>query len=275
MICFPNAKINLGLQVTGKRKDGYHDIETVFYPLNLADILEFIPVPEIPGRYTFINTGEKVDVEPSGNLCIKAWNELSKIRKLPGISIHLHKIIPSGAGFGGGSADAAFVLMAVNDLFDLQIPVAELEVIAGRIGSDCPFFIRNKPLFATGRGNVFESAHIDLSGRKIIVVHPGIPISSKWAYNQIKPSKIADSVKDIIKTDPVKWQGKLCNDFEPAVFRKYPVIERVKDRLLATGAFYASMTGSGSAVFGLYDHEPDTGEMRKFYPNMFVWSGTM
>lgn len=275
MIYFSNAKINIGLQVTGKRPDGYHNIETVFYPVDLSDILEITPLPGDPNHYTFLNTGNRIDAKPSDNLCIRAWEELSKIRSLPAVSIHLHKVIPSGAGFGGGSSNAAYLLRALNDMFELEIDIHELEVLAGRLGSDCPFFIHNKPLFAKGRGDVFEPVNIDLSGTRILIVHPGIPVSSAWAYAGIKISPQRKSLKKIIDSDPGDWQDKIVNDFEERVFEVYPAIRLIKEKMLARGAFYSSMTGSGSAVYGLFENEPDTAWFKKEYPEMFVWDGVL
>jgi 4-diphosphocytidyl-2-C-methyl-D-erythritol kinase len=274
MISFSNAKINLGLLVKSKREDGYHNIETVFYPVPLTDIIEVTP---LPGGETCMleNSGLKIDGEPAGNLCVRAWNEINRIRPLPGTSIHLHKVIPAGAGFGGGSSNAAFVLMALNTLFDLQLTTTELENLAGRIGSDCPFFIHNKPLFATGRGDIFGPAGIDLSGTRIAIVFPGINISSRWAYENIKIKRQSDSLKDILMTDPSSWQNRLLNDFEPAVFDAYPVIRDIKDKLMSLGAFYASMTGSGSAVYGLFNERVDSRQIKKKFQGMFSWDGCL
>jgi 4-diphosphocytidyl-2-C-methyl-D-erythritol kinase len=275
MISFPNAKINLGLHVTGKRQDGYHNIETVFYPLGLSDILEVTPSSDARGHYTFLNTGTIIEGEPSDNLCIRAWNELNKIRPLPGVSIHLHKIIPSGAGLGGGSSNAVYVLRALNDLFQLGLQASELELIAGGIGSDCPFFMHNKPLFATGRGEIFEPAEIDLKGLRIVIVHAGIHIDTARAYREIALSEHAASLKDLIYTDPYRWQGKVVNDFEQVVFSGYPEIRYLKEQLLASGAFYSSMTGSGSAVYGLFDYEADIKTIKRKFPGLFLWDGLL
>jgi 4-diphosphocytidyl-2-C-methyl-D-erythritol kinase len=232
-------------------------------------------LPDTLEPYRFENTGKKIDVEPSANLCILAWEEINKIRPLPRTSIHLHKVIPSGAGLGGGSSNAAFVLKAVNDLFQLNLATDDLSAIAGRIGSDCPFFLHNKPLFATGRGNIFEPAGIDLSGTHIIIVHPGINVSSAWAYKNIMIRKHSGSLKDIVKTDPVEWQSRLLNDFEPVIFDAYPAIRRIRDKMLSLGAFYASMTGSGSAVYGLFDHKIQSGVIKEEFPELFSWEGLL
>jgi 4-diphosphocytidyl-2-C-methyl-D-erythritol kinase len=253
MIYFPNAKINLGLHVTAKRQDGYHNIETVFYPVGLSDILEIVAEPKGLKQNKIINTGNNLNIDPSENLCLRAWNELNKIMPLPGVEVHLHKIIPSGAGLGGGSSNAAFVLKALNELFALNLSKPELSSIAGRIGSDCPFFIHGTPLYARERGDVFEPAGVDLSGKTILIAHPGINISTAWAYSKIKPARHRVSLKDSVIRDPSCWQDNLINDFEPPVFNAFPVIRIIKEKIIASGAFFASMTGSGSAVYGLYD----------------------
>ncbi len=276
MIYFPNAKINLGLRITEKRQDGFHNIETVFHPVGLSDILEVIPLPEDSlKKNNLINTGNQIDVDPEDNLCMKAWHVLNEKHSLPFVSIHLHKVIPFGAGLGGGSSNAAFVLMALNDLFKLNLPAIELESLAARIGSDCSFFINNKPLFAMERGDVFEPVAIDLSGVHIIIIHPGILVSSGWAYSRMKAKKHDECLKEIIETDPAKWQGRVINDFEEEVFKVYPLIRKIKESLLDSGAFYASMTGSGSAVFGLYDKKIDTPDIKEKFPEMFFWEGVL
>jgi 4-diphosphocytidyl-2-C-methyl-D-erythritol kinase len=275
MICFPNAKINLGLQVKKKRSDGYHDIETIFYPLGLSDILEVTPAAGIKGGFDYSNTGIEIDTEPVDNLCIRAWREITGKYDLPGIAIHLHKVIPPGAGLGGGSSDAAHMLKALNELFSLGIPLSDLETMAGRIGSDCPFFLHNRPVCAKGRGEILEPVELDLSGLYILVVHPGISVSTGRAYAGIKPGSHSESLAGIVGVNPREWQGRLINDFEPLVFNEYPVIREIKDRMLSLGAIYGSMTGSGSAVYGLFDFEPEAGHMSKAFPGMFIWKGKL
>ncbi len=276
MIYFPNAKINIGLQVTGKRKDGYHDIETVFYPVYLTDILEVIPLSNNDrGEDCFVNTGDQVDTDPSDNLCVRAWHELSKIMSIPKVKIHLHKIIPSGAGLGGGSSNAAFVLMALNDLFNLNIPVSRLAEVAGRIGSDCPFFLYNKPVLAVGRGNVFKEVKVDLAGIHIIIVSPRININTALAYKEVNIHEHAESLEDVIKKDPVNWQDEIVNDFEHVIFEKYPEICHIKKKMLSAGAFYSSMTGSGSAVYGLYKEKVDLKPLKDEFPGLFIWEGIL
>jgi 4-diphosphocytidyl-2-C-methyl-D-erythritol kinase len=276
MICFPNAKINIGLHVTGKRDDGYHNIETLFYPVQLTDILEIIPLSgKDSDRVRLINSGIKIDIDASDNLCIRAWRELHHVRPLPPVEIHLHKIIPHGAGLGGGSSNAASVLMTLNELFDLNIANSELALMAGRIGSDCPFFIYNKPVFAKGRGDILEPAGIDLSGYRIVIVHPGKGINTAWAYSMIKITNRTGSLMDLLQTDPLTWQGRVINDFETAVFDAFPMVNDIRQKLIGSGAFYASLTGSGSAVYGLFDGNTDIGDLKGQFQGMFVWEGIL
>jgi 4-diphosphocytidyl-2-C-methyl-D-erythritol kinase len=275
MIYFPNAKINIGLHVTEKRKDGYHNIETLFYPIKLTDILEVLPASGVKSVNTLENTGLGLDVLPADNLCLRAWDELNKVMPLPNVHIHLHKIIPSGAGLGGGSSDAAFVLKALNEIFGLGLTAFELASVAGRIGSDCPFFIHNTPLFARGRGDVFEPVETDLSGIHVLVIHPGISINTTWAYSRVPVSGHDESIREIIHAHPSTWQDRMTNDFEQGVFNAYPLVRKIKEKLLAEGAFYASMTGSGSAVFGFFEQETETEKIEKEFPGIYAWKGIL
>jgi len=251
MICFPNAKINLGLHILSKRPDGYHNIETVFYPINLCDALEIVPAED--EKATFTQTGIPVAGEPENNLVVKACNLLKKDFDLPEISIYLRKQIPIGAGLGGGSSDAAFMIKLLNDFAGLKLSVEQMEEYAGRIGADCPFFIQNKPVFAEGTGNIFSSVNVSLQDYHFIIVKPEISVSTKDAYAQVKPQQPAISLKEIIRLPVNEWKNHLVNDFEPGVFAQYPEIGEIKQRLYAEGALYASMSGSGSAVFGIFD----------------------
>ncbi len=251
MITFPNCKINLGLNIINKRKDNYHDIETVFYPLNFTDVLEIIP-----------SQSNKVEFTVSGlplpnsedNLCLKAYQLLKKkFPALPFIKMHLHKAIPMGAGLGGGSADAAFTLKLLNDKFTLNLTDAQLQDYALQLGSDCPFFIINKSCFASGRGERLELINIDLSSFKAVLVNPSIQIDTSLAYSETIPNKPVKSIKEIM-LQPVKtWKLELINDFEISVFKKYPEIKKISQTLYEQGAVYASLSGSGSTVYGLFN----------------------
>lgn len=259
MILFPNCKINLGLHILRKREDGYHDLETVFYPLPLKDALEVVRHPAPLTDIEYSGSGLTVHGDLANNICIKAYHLLKKdFPELPAIKLHLHKTIPMGAGLGGGSADGAFTLILLNKKFNLGISEAELIRYALQLGSDCPFFIRNKPSFATGRGEVLEDCPIDLSAYKFAVINPGIHVNTGWAFSRIKPSDQKPSLKEIVQLPPLQWKDGLTNDFELPVSQHHPEIAAIKEALYAQGAVYASMTGSGSTVFGLFpkDAEP-------------------
>jgi len=254
MVSFPNCKINLGLNVVNKRNDGYHDIETVFFPIHLKDALEVIEKE----KFKFSTSGSPIEGEPEKNLCIKAFNLLKNdFPQLPTVHMHLHKAIPIGAGLGGGSADGAFTLKLLNKKFDLSLPEKQLINYSLQLGSDCPFFILNKPCFATGRGEILEKTELDLSEYKFLIVHPQIHISTAWAFSTIKPFNPVKSIKQITQQSISTWKAELINDFEKPVFEKYPEIKNIKDKLYDAGAIYASMSGSGSAVYGIFRKEKD------------------
>jgi 4-diphosphocytidyl-2-C-methyl-D-erythritol kinase len=251
MISFPNAKINLGLAIISKRPDGYHNIETVFYPIHLCDALEIVPAKGEKGIFT--QTGLPIGDDPQKNLVIRAYNLLKMHYELPEIDIYLHKNIPFGAGLGGGSADAAFMLRLLNDFAGLHLPVRQLEEYALSIGADCPFFIQNQPVFAEGTGTVFTPINLSLKGYYLILVKPDIHVSTQEAYAGVKPLPPAESIQKIIQSPVAEWKGRLVNDFESSLFLKYPGIEAIKQKLYAKGAVYASMSGSGSSVFGIFE----------------------
>jgi len=265
MVLFPNCKINLGLNIVGKRSDGYHDLETVFYPIQIKDAVETIEKE----KFEFSITGLAIDGQRENNLCIKAYHLLKKdFPQLPSVQIHLHKTIPVGSGLGGGSADGAFTLKLLNKKFDLSLSEKQLIDYALQLGSDCPFFILNKPCFATGRGETLTQADIDLSKFKVVIVHPGIHISTAWAFSNIKPAVPAKSLKEIIQQPISTWKEELKNDFEEPVFKKYSEIKNIKDELYDAGAVYSSMSGSGSAVYGIF--EKDKKISLSFPENYFV-----
>jgi len=255
MIVFPNAKINLGLNVLKKRADGFHELETVFYPIPLRDALEVVNAAATTTSLQL--TGIPLDSAGTTNICIKAYEMLKEdFPLLPPVQMHLHKAIPSGAGLGGGSADASFLLQLLNTKYRLGISDKNLEDYALRLGSDCPFFIRNRPVFAGGRGEAFEPIDLRLSSYYFLVVNPGIHISTPWAFAQVKPGPAEMRVKEAIKLPIESWREMLKNDFEPAVFSTYPQIGAIKKKLYEAGALYASMSGSGSTVFGLFKEQP-------------------
>ena len=249
MVVFPNCKINLGLNILRKREDGYHDLETVFLPVALKDVLEIVP----SSNKTRINVTGIAAGNPDSNLCLKAYNLLKKdYPQLPEIDIHLHKTIPVGAGLGGGSADAAFMLQLLNNTFNLSVPPDKLFGYASQLGSDCAFFLLNRPCLATGRGEVLEPINTSFSTYKILLVNPGIHISTAEAFKKITPAIPAKKIKDIIHQPIETWKEELYNDFEDYVFERYPLIKTIKEDLYNTGAVYAAMSGSGSTIFGLF-----------------------
>ena len=269
MIVFPNCKINLGLYIKGKRPDGYHDIELLFYPIALNDALEVIhdnekemvsneaPVInriEMPG-IKFSSSGLVIPGLVEENICIKAYNLVKKDYSLPPLQMHLHKEIPSGAGLGGGSADGVFCLELLNKKFNLDIPEQKLHEYALTLGSDCPFFLLNKPAIASGRGEVLTPVDLDLSAYDIVLVNPGIHVSTAEAFSLIKPVESPPDIAEIVKQSPYEWKNHLKNQFEDAVFNLHPILQTVKQKLILNGAFYASMTGSGSTIFGLFHKE--------------------
>ncbi|MDR2627907.1 MAG: 4-(cytidine 5'-diphospho)-2-C-methyl-D-erythritol kinase [Dysgonamonadaceae bacterium] len=253
MICFPNAKINLGLHIISKRPDGYHNIETVFYPVALRDALEIVPAHGEKG--TFRQTGIPVDGHPEDNLVMKALKLLSSTYKIPEIDICLLKKIPFGAGLGGGSSNAAFMLKLLNDYAQLGLTNNELEGLAGQLGADCPFFIRNKAVFASGIGNIFENIEISLEDYRIVLVKPDVQVSTKAAYSMVRPAPAGCSLKRIAQSPVETWKEHMVNDFEQSVFRQYPSLRNIKEQLYGAGAVYASMSGSGSSLFGIFKGE--------------------
>ena len=254
MIIFPNCKINLGLNVIRKREDGYHDLKTFFYPVDICDVLEVITATGKDSKAVeFAITGLNVSGDEQDNLCIKAYKLLKKdFPDLPFIKMHLHKAIPMGAGLGGGSADAAFTLLLLNKKFQLNLSQQRLMDYGFQLGSDCPFFIINKPNFAQGRGEVLEQINCDLSSYQFLIVNPGIHIGTKWAFSKIQPAIPQQSIKEIIQQPVETWKDILTNDFEKPVSQYYPQLKSLKEKLYELGASYAAMTGSGSTFFGIY-----------------------
>lgn len=249
MITFPNCKINLGLNILRKREDGFHDLETVFFPINLQDALEIIP----SATKTQITVTGIAAGNAENNLCLKAYLLVKKdYPQLPAITIHLHKAIPIGAGLGGGSADAAFMLQLLNTKFNLHIPGDKIFDYALQLGSDCSFFLLNKPCLASGRGEVLEPINLSLSGHKILLINPGIHVSTAEAFKKIIPAIPAKKIKDIVLQPIATWKEELGNDFENYVFERYPHIKKIKEDLYQKGAVYAAMSGSGSTVFGIF-----------------------
>jgi 4-diphosphocytidyl-2-C-methyl-D-erythritol kinase len=253
MIQFPNAKINLGLQLVEKRPDGFHNLVSCFYPVQWTDALEILPAA---GESTFTLSGLPVPGEPMANLCWKAYQLLQKDFGLPPIQMHLHKVIPMGAGLGGGSSDASFTLKILNSLFDLGLSPEQLESYARPLGSDCAFFVKNKPVLAVEKGDVFEPISVDLSGWHIVLVYPNLAISTAEAYAGVSLRFPENSLKTLLAQDISTWKDTVVNDFEASLFPKYPLLPEIKQQLYGMGASYASMSGSGSTMYGLLKAPP-------------------
>jgi 4-diphosphocytidyl-2-C-methyl-D-erythritol kinase len=270
LIAFPNCKINLGLNIIKKREDGYHNLETVFYPLPFYDVLEIIENKN-PSQDDLLSlSGIGLGGDAHDNLCIKAYNLLKiDFPQLPAVKIYLHKNIPAGAGLGGGSADGAFMLQVLNKKFNLEISEEKLLKYALHLGSDCPFFILNKACFAQQRGEVLAPLEINLSLYKLLLVNPGIHINTQWAFSQVTPAASFQNLKDIIAQPVSTWKINLKNDFEIPVFSAYPEIEKIKNNLYEMGAIYAAMSGSGSTVYGIF-HRSHPFSTAVFPGNYFI-----
>ena len=250
MVCFPNCKINIGLYITSKRPDGYHDLETIFLPLPLTDVLEVVPAPE-----TTLNlSGIPVQGDVTDNLVMKAWQLLRADfpDRIGNAATYLHKVIPSGAGLGGGSSDGAFMLQTLNTVFGLDLTADRLAAYALQLGSDCPFFIPNRPIFASGRGELFNDVALNLSGHAIQLLCPHVHVSTAAAFKMISPRPAPYNLRHIGELPIAHWKDHISNDFEMPVFAAHPQLARLKETLYASGALYASMSGSGSALYGIY-----------------------
>lgn len=268
MIVFPNAKINIGLFVTGKRPDGFHNLETVFYPIGLSDILEIGRAAGGEGEWNFKSTGIDVGCESGNNLIVKAYKLLAAEYHLPAIQIHLHKVIPFGAGLGGGSADAAFMLKALNEYFELHLSCQQLMAWAAQLGSDCAFFVRNRPAFASGKGELLEEMDLELGNYRLVLLKPETGVSTAEAYSGISPQPAGFDLHQLPDIPIQEWKDKVSNDFEHTVFLKHPEIGLLKKQLYDAGAVYASMTGSGSAVYGFFERSAD---VKIECPGCFIW----
>lgn len=252
MITFPNAKINLGLNITEKRPDGYHNLETIFYPIPLEDALEACPRKEGLGSYSLSQSGLSIEGDTENNLVVKAYKLLDETYHLPPVDIYLHKHIPSGAGLGGGSADAAFMLKLLNRMYRLNLTDDQLEAYAARLGADCAFFVRNQPTYAEGIGNIFSPVELSLAGWQLLLVKPNIFVSTRDAFARIRPRHPERNLRDLINQPVESWKDSIINDFEESVFPQFPAIGDIKTELYHLGAVYASMSGSGSSVYGLF-----------------------
>jgi len=259
MIIFPNAKINVGLNIISRRADGYHNLETIFYPVNINDVLEVITSDE----FSFQSSGLEIPGKVEDNLCVKGYNLLKKDFNLPPVKIHLHKHIPIGAGLGGGSADAAFFIRLLNQHFNIGLTDDQMMAYARQLGADCAFFIQNKPVFAFDKGDEFEPIRLDLSAYKIVVVMPPVHVSTAEAYGGVKPAPVKQSLMELIQYPVKEWKNYIKNDFETNIFKNHPEIRGIKAALYEAGVIYASMSGSGASVFGIFDKTPELTELEK------------
>lgn len=255
MILYPNAKINIGLNVVEKRSDGYHNLETVFYPIPLQDALEVTPLQSVATEkgYHFKLMGAVLDGTPDDNLIVRAYRLLRDELRLPPVSLYLYKHIPTGAGLGGGSSDAAYTIKALNEIFKLNLTTEKMEDYSARLGADCAFFVKNEPVFATGIGNEFHQLQLSLKGKVLVLVKPDVFVSTKDAYSLVTPTRPEKSLPELLSQPIETWKDTVVNDFELSVFPKFPEIACIKDKLYDLGALYASMSGSGSSVYGIFD----------------------
>jgi 4-diphosphocytidyl-2-C-methyl-D-erythritol kinase len=259
MLVFPNCKINLGLSIIRKREDGYHDLHSIFYPLPLLDALEIIPRQQESGSIQLHLSGIPVPGSTDDNLLVKAYHLIAGNYELPAVDVYLHKNIPMGAGLGGGSSDAAFFIKALNEVAELSLSWGEMHHYAKQLGSDCSFFLINRPCVAEGRGELLEPCELSLSGYYLLLVLPAIHVPTAQAYSAIKPEVPEFMAEEVVKEPIENLKNKLKNDFEASVFAQHPVLESIKKELYENGAIYASMSGSGSAMFGLFKDAPPAG----------------
>ena len=290
MITFPIAKINLGLNVVEKRPDGYHNLQTVFYPVPIKDALEVVTMdPAFPAptdcdlKVTAAATvagGSAAGISPfdtgdeQHNLVVRAFQALkADYPAMPRCHAHLYKAIPTQAGMGGGSSDCAYMIRLLNDQFALHLSEQQMMQYAARLGADCAFFIKSRPCYAEGIGEQLEDIDLDLSGWHIAVVRPDIPVPTREAFSRIRPHYPAKNCRDIVRQPVDTWAAELVNDFEQSVFALHPELAAVKDHLYKMGATYAAMSGSGSALFGLFRERPD--RLSQEFPNMFTFSSLL
>lgn len=272
MIVRPNAKINIGLNIVSKRPDGFHNLETLMVPLCMADELKLTENKHIGAKkFELSIDGLAIDGALDSNLVSRAYYLLNADFTLPPVKASLRKQVPMGAGLGGGSADCAFMITALNKMFDLKLSVQDMQRYASMLGSDCAFFVQDKPAYATGRGEILTPVKLDLSDYTIVVVKPDVHVNTSQAYGLLAPQAPKYPIMDLLSKSPEEWPGKMVNDFETPIFGMYPVLSNIKDELYRLGAAYASMTGSGSAIYGLFRNKPDFESLK--FDNCFVWQG--
>lgn len=268
MIAFPVCKINLGLSIISKREDGYHNLETCFYPVPWCDILEVISADQT----TFSTSGIAIPGDEMSNLCLRAYQLLKQDFRLQDVKIHLHKIIPMGAGLGGGSSDGAKTLQLLNDIFQLNLTTDQLLKYAAQLGSDCSFFLYDRPMFGSGKGEVLSESSVSLKDYFLVLVKPPVHVSTQQAYANVIPRKPVMPLANVLNLSITQWKTHLKNDFEDSVFQAQPVISEVKAQLYHQGAVYASMSGSGSSVFGIFEKPR---HLKNEFAGMDYWEGVL
>lgn len=268
MVAFPPCKINLGLRIISKRPDGYHNLETCFYPVPWTDVLEIIR----SDSFSFTQSGLPIPGQEADNLCVRAYRMLQEEFQLAPIKMHLHKVLPTGAGLGGGSSDAAYTLRLLNQLFELGLATEQLNDYAAQLGSDCSFFIQDKPMLGSGRGEILSPCPVTLAGLYLVLVKPEVHVSTAEAYEKVKPAKPDQFLTNVLDSPVTSWKNILLNDFEDSVFEKYPIIRKIKSDLYDAGALYASMSGSGASVYGLFKAPV---KLKETFAGMTYWAGTV
>jgi 4-diphosphocytidyl-2-C-methyl-D-erythritol kinase len=253
MVAFPPCKINLGLRIVAKRQDGYHDLETCFYPVPWTDVLEVIHAPLTHFAYS----GHVIPGDPASNLCEKAYELLRRDFAIGPINMHLHKVLPMGAGLGGGSSDGAYMLRLLNDLFALQLTRERLISYAATLGSDCPFFIGDGPMIGKGRGEILSPISLSLAGTYAVLLKPDLHLATSVAFAGITPKVPEADIDTVVSSGQDTWKDRLHNDFEDSLFPKFPILSSLKAQLYDADAYYASLSGSGSTVYGLFNQKPN------------------
>ena len=268
MILYPNAKINIGLNITEKRTDGFHNIESVFYPVyKLTDKL----IIEESKNFELLNSGIDLNLDYKQNLIYKTFSVIKKRYNIPNLKINLQKNIPTGAGLGGGSADASFFLKFLNKNYNLKLTNEELENIADDICSDCPFFIKNTVKYVYEKGNKFKDIDLDLSNYFLVIIKPDIFISTAEAYSKIKPKRPKDNLLNLLQKPIEEWKNYIFNSFEDEIFKQYPMLNKIKTDLYSKGAVYAAMSGSGSSIFAIFNKKISINN----YNNYYIWNNFM
>lgn len=272
MIVRPNAKINIGLNIVEKRSDGFHNLESLMVPFGLTDELKLTENKRHGAKkFELVIDGLPVDGALDTNLVSRAYHLVNADYSLPPVRVVLKKQIPLGAGLGGGSADGAFTITALNKMFDLKLSVDMMQRYAAMLGSDCAFFVQNKPAFATSRGEILKPVDINLKGYSIVIVKPDVHVNTAQAYKLLTPHRPEIPITDLLDKKPEEWRGKMVNDFEEPIFKMHPILDTIKKAMYNAGAAYSSMSGSGSAIYGLFVGKPDSSSLK--FENCFIWEG--